>query len=122
MFFSLKAEIRKAHAECEKEEGLERDTAKKILKGYITDEEIIGSFMLCVGEKMDIIDNKGKLDKKIIEEKMEDIFPDKDTMDQAIEKCAVEGDTPEETAAHLAICMTKEINEHGVIKIDDMLI
>lgn len=115
----FKEEIKKAHEECEKEEGLEGDTAKKIAKGDITDEKVIGAFLLCVSKKMGAIDDKGKVDKKNIAEKMEDIFPDKETLDKAIEKCAVEDDTPEKTATHMAICMTKEVNEHGVTKLKD---
>lgn len=93
-----------AQQECESESGIERDVIEKALKGEVPESDIIKKHVLCVTQKLEIIDDKGEIQTEAVKEKFADIV---DNMDELIEKCAEDKGNADDTAYNFAKCSMK---------------
>ncbi|CAH1163492.1 unnamed protein product [Phaedon cochleariae] len=104
---SIEAKYHKARAECQAdpETGVTNET---LLRSFKSQEisPAVGNHSLCIYKKLDAVNEKGVVNKSVVEEMLQAIVEDKNKLDEAVNECEERSKgTPLEVAIELSKCM-----------------
>lgn len=63
---------------------------------------------LCMSQKLGLMDEHGKVVKAEIRNSLSHVIHDEAKLDEVVNKCSIDKDTPEDTGFDLWVCMFKE--------------
>lgn len=98
----------KAHEDCQSDPKtkVSDDYMRNAVSGKKEDSEANArSHELCMSQKLGLIDEHGKVVKSEVETALGKVIKDTAKLEQAVNKCAVDKDTPKNTGFDLWVCM-----------------
>ncbi|KAJ8955672.1 hypothetical protein NQ318_008541 [Aromia moschata] len=114
-----KEKIRTIHAECQADPATNVD--EDLLKKAYNDEPAEGpqlrAHVLCMSKKLGLQKDNGDLDKDTLRLQLSRAISDEAKLNQAVDKCGVQKDNPEATAAAILKCFHDYVghvlHDHG---------
>lgn len=96
---------------CMKETGASEEMMTKTLTGEFPDDPKLKQQLLCIGKKSGFFDANGKHNTEEIKKNLMVVFPDEARVEQILNDCFKDQDTPEETAYTGAKCFYSEYHK-----------
>ncbi|CAH0551621.1 unnamed protein product [Brassicogethes aeneus] len=94
------------HNECAKETGVNEDLIGEAMMGNFSDDPTFKDQILCFSKKIGFLDASGKIDVETMKNKFKMMHDhDDEKIDEVVEKCGKDMDTPEDTAVELMKCL-----------------
>nr|UNA06113.1 odorant binding protein 29 [Cylas formicarius] len=97
--------IMKHNPECQKESNAQQSMIMGVIQGQFVEDPALKKHILCLGKKLNYIDEDGKFDADVIREKLAQSISDSGKIEDLIGKCLTEKETAEETAYQSIKCM-----------------
>lgn len=102
-------EYQRAHHECQSDPKtkIDEDVMRKIRAGEKVTDPNAEAHALCMSKKRGLQDANGKVVKAEVRKGLERFIKDAETIEKALNECAVDKETPEKTAHNLGDCIRK---------------
>nr|UTN00820.1 odorant binding protein [Semanotus bifasciatus] len=96
--------ITNAHNQCQADPAthVDEEDLKKSLKGIQVSG--LGPHMLCMSKKIGLQKSNGDIDRAVFRVRFSEIVRNQSKLDDIVEGCAVQKETPEDTAEHIMKC------------------
>nr|CAH7746642.1 unnamed protein product [Callosobruchus chinensis] len=93
------------HNECKAETGISDALATGVIAGKFPDDDVLKKHLLCIYKKTGFFTDDGHIQKDITQVIYEATLKDETKAAQLVKICAVEKDTPENTAFEMSKCV-----------------
>ncbi|VEN49319.1 unnamed protein product [Callosobruchus maculatus] len=101
------------HSECKAVTGVNDALATGVMAGKFPDDETLKKHLLCIYKKSGFMGDDGHIQKDVTQVIYETALKDEAKAEQLVDICAVEKDTPENTAFEMSKCVWD--NTKGVV-------
>nr|AXO78394.1 odorant binding protein 16 [Xylotrechus quadripes]QHI06955.1 odorant-binding protein 9 [Helopeltis theivora] len=99
-----KEKVKIVHKECQDDPATHADE-NKLSDSYKGVEVTgLGAHFLCMSKKLGMQKDNGNVDREAIKRKLSDVITVPEKLQEAVDKCAVQKATPEDTAEHVLKC------------------
>nr|CAI5862182.1 unnamed protein product [Callosobruchus analis] len=97
--------LMRLHRECKAETGINDAVATGVMSGKFPDDEVLKKHLVCIYKKSGFMTDDGHIQKDITEVIYEATLKDEAKAAKLVKICAVEKDTPEDTAFEMSKCV-----------------
>ncbi|VEN49321.1 unnamed protein product [Callosobruchus maculatus] len=98
--------FRKVSDECLSASGASKEAVEKTWNGEFDEaDDKLKDHMLCFNKKLGSMTEDGKIDEEAAKKLLGEILDDEGEVTAIVDKCAVEKDTPKDTAFHMSKCI-----------------
>ncbi|XP_019866436.1 B2 protein [Aethina tumida] len=99
-----RAKLKTYHEECSKESQVDQSLVEKAKAGEFTDDDGLKNHIFCVSKKLGFQNDAGEIQVGVVKEKLATVIDDPSKIDEIVKKCAVQKDTPQNTAFSTIEC------------------
>ncbi|XP_018565035.1 B1 protein [Anoplophora glabripennis] len=98
------------HNECQADpkSHIDEESLKKYIKGELLDKSVVGSYAFCISKKVGFLNEEGKINKENLKKALGRNISDEAKLNEAVNKCAVEKDDPQDTAIAIGKCFREQ--------------
>ncbi|XP_030764858.1 B1 protein-like [Sitophilus oryzae] len=96
----------KYNTECRQKSGAPMPMIMAAVQGKFDDDPALKTHFFCLGKKIGFMDKDGNFDREFIKEQMSQLVKDDDKIEEVLNKCLIQLDSPEETAFQSIKCMS----------------
>lgn len=92
------------HQQCRQQSNLPESAITNAIMGNFDYNPQLAQHLLCMSRAMGFQDENGRINREAIREKLSLVITDENTVNNAVNQCAVQQATPEKTAFRAAEC------------------
>ncbi|KAJ8955679.1 hypothetical protein NQ318_008550 [Aromia moschata] len=104
--------LTRINKECQTESGIDSDTLEKAKKGHFSKDDKFKNHLFCFYKNLGLQNETGLIQKEVLSEKIGKLLNDVSLSEKLIEKCAIQKDTPQDTAYEAFTCYYENTPSH----------